>query len=93
MLILHKHRNFEEQLLEIADSDNTRFEVLTMIIEWGLRNIDRLPDALLSQLEVESNIFMLEIIKSHHCEHELMVMFKYIRGSNSLTILSVRGVN
>ena len=90
MVVINKHSSYESQLSAIADSDGTKFELLSMIIDWGLQKIDNLKDDFLFQLEIRENIYVMEIKESVHFENRLMVMFEYFRGTNTLTLLSVR---
>ncbi|MHB8261280.1 MAG: hypothetical protein ACYDCN_08830 [Bacteroidia bacterium] len=92
MRLINKHPNYEQQLLSVSDNDGSRFELLSLKIDWVLQKIPKLHDDVLSELEVSNGIYIITMVKSFDCDAELKVMFGYNKSTETLTLYSVRKI-
>lgn len=90
MCVINKHQNFEVQLSSISDEDSTKFELLSLHIDWVLQRFPRLSDEDKFQCEVSSNLYIIEINKSTTLDIGLKILFKY--KDDVLTLISVKEV-
>lgn len=90
MLLVDKDRNFEEQLLDLCENDATKFELISLSIDWVLQRIDNLHDDALSALEVGRNAYIIQVRDSFCYNSDLFVLFEYKRDSDRVTLLSCR---